>query len=88
MMGALLAALFPDDGKMIWKRRIAFGSAVVANVCFIHAAFGIEDIEKVRAVMDYSVWLLGVAFSVYGASQAVGTFINRRKPAPAEGASQ
>lgn len=85
---ALLAALCPPDGKLIWRRRIAVSTAATAQVAFLHAVFAIGDIDKARLVMNGAIELLGIVFSIYVAGAAVHAGLNRGRPAPAAGDAQ
>jgi hypothetical protein len=55
VMQSVLAALFPDDGRFVWRRRMLVLSVLVFLVVILHVAFGRLDIEYARLLMEWCV---------------------------------
>ena len=78
----LLAALFPIDGKLIWTRRIAAITAIVAQVGFLYAALGYLEVEKMRLAINGSIDLIGIVFAIFVSGKAVHAGLAWRRGGP------
>jgi hypothetical protein len=52
MLASLAAALFPDDGNWIWRRRMAVASTLAMLTGILHSTFVDYDLPHATMVMD------------------------------------
>lgn len=80
MLGIVLAALFPDDGRWIWTRRIAVSSAAVFQAGIVHSIFYDTDLAHCHEVLTVCMDGLALIFSILVAGKVVHARLMKGAP--------
>ncbi len=75
MWPQLLAALFPDDGRFVWRRRMLVLADLVFMAVILRVGFGGLDAEYARLLLE---WCVPGLLGTLGIHVAGG----RKTPAP------